>query len=188
MDQARPYLTPSQRALLIANSDLVMFDANRGFKAHRLALALALIPLLVVSAFDVFVMIRFDEQISDHPGLCMCPICAIFIIAAGSVPLLYILFDDLLFKRAGKNGFRRRLAQQMPPGDVECRRVLVAWVYPPKAEGEFVFDGVKEGFGFFGFANLFLPEKGAEMLVLTAADGFVAYVRRDERIEELFGE
>lgn len=187
MDQARSYLTSSQRALLIANSDLVMFDANRGFKAHCLALALALIPLLVVSAFDVFVMIRFDEQISDHPGLCMCPICAIFIIAAGSVPLLYILFDDLFFKRAGKNGFRRRLRQQMP-GDVECRRVLVAWVYPPKAEGEFVFDGVKEGFGFFGFANLFLPENGAEMLVLTAADGFVAYVRRDERIEELFGE
>ncbi len=106
-------------------------------------------------------------------------------ISGGSLPVLYLIFDDLAYSRAKAGHFGEQLKKLMPQ-KLNCSLAHIDWVTVQKAEGGWVIDGRDEMFGYVSYVNCFPILPGTDLAVIRGRNGFTAFVRRDEKTESLY--
>ena len=178
-------ITSEERMILLDNPELVMFNPYSVFKTHTLSLGKAIV-LPVAALLLVFLWgYLCPDFINEHPKLFAGIGCAVFIIASGSVPVLYFWLDDRMFKNAEADHYAKQLGMLLPEKP-ECRIAHVLWVTKEKAEGGWILDGKEELFGYSSCVNYFPIEPDTDLAVITGGDQFWAFVKRDQKTERFY--
>lgn len=175
-------ITPDERNLILENPELVMFDPYSAIKTHQCTLGKALILPAVVGVLFFLWGFLFPEWINEHPKLFAGIGTAALIIASGTLPILYYLFDDHTFKKARAEHYSKQL-KQLLPDDLECRIARIQWVVPEKAEGGWEMDGKEEVFGYCSYVNYFKIEPHTDLAVITDNNKFWAFIKRGNKTE-----
>lgn len=178
-------VTPEEREILLINPELVMFEPYKAMKTHRASLGKALIlPAATAVVFFGFGFL-FPDFISAHPTAFAATGCAMLILSAGFLPILYFILDDRDYKKARATHYGKYLKMLLPK-ELECNTAVVSYVVREKAEGGWIVDGKEEFFGYCSMVNTFRFEPQTEVALVFDGKGFCAYVKKDPRTESLF--
>lgn len=177
-------VTQQERETLLKNPQLVMFDPYSAFR-HGVSLGKALIPPLITVLLLALWAVLYPGFVSSHPKLFAGLGCAALVIASGSLPVLYHIFDDLAYSRAKAGHFGEQLEKLMPQ-KLNCSLAHIDWVTVQKAEGGWVIDGRDEMFGYVSYVNCFPILPGTDLAVIRGRNGFTAFVKRDEKTESFY--
>ena len=180
-------ITTEERNILLENPELVMFDPYSAFKTHRRSLGRALVLPVLLGVGLLLWGLLCPGFVHDHPRLFAGVGCAALIAAGGSLPVLYLVQDNRIFRKAKEEHYAKQLKLLLPK-DLACRIVRVQWITPEKAEGGWIFDGREEMFGYASYVNCFKIEPDSDLAVIRGGEKFWAFVKRDSETESFYRE
>lgn len=178
-------VTAEEREILLEHPELVMFEPYKGMKTHRASLGKSLIlPGITAVIFFGFGFL-FPDFINAHPTFFAVTGCAMLVLSAGFLPLLYFILDDRDYKKARATHYEKYLKMLLPK-ELECNTALISYMVYEKAEGGWIIDGEESMFGYCGMVNTFRFEPQTEVALVFDGKGFLAIVKRDPRTESFF--
>ena len=185
-------LTQEERQMLLDNPQLVMFKAQDGLSPlNKTPMRLAFLPITVMIVVLTILVFAYRDFFATHETLTDAVLTVGMLLSVITVPVVFVVFENRRWKSEHSDHFRIPLARVMPE-EIQAKVVTITHVdYMNQQDMQYALltcteDGIEKKYNYFAFVNRFELPVGHELLIVTGADGFFAFIRRSTDTERLY--